>query len=285
MEYFKKALDAAPEPRALASHEPALLIVPHIDFRVNLDIYAMVYKRLLAMPVFPETFIILGVGHRCPYEFSSCPLDYETVFGRTQTDEDLWNEFQNNCRVQLPRFPSSFDGEHSIEFVVVWLQALQRLMGNGNNFKILPMLMNGLHESMAEGTPPKDESEIGSLFTAFKKLTRGLDPQKTCIIASIDGCHVGPRFQHPFAGVESAQKGVQNWENQLWELCRSDKFNEFFQHLSSIQNIFYFDGVGVLTLLLKTFHVRAVIEAGALWYEDADKSFVTFTGGSLVPLS
>lgn len=283
LRYFQAALNRVPEPKKVSQNRPPLFIVPHIDFRVNLDIYGLVYKRLLTLPKgkFPETFVILGVGHQCPCEFSSCPLDYETVFGRVGTDHVLWSTLQNHCQLPLPNFPDSFDHEHSIEFVVVWLQALCQLRGEPADFKILPILMSGLHLNMAKGVPPADGDDFHTFSTAFQKTMSGLDPEKTCIIASIDGCHVGPRFDHPFAGDEMAQRNVQNWESELWSLCRSDRFNDFFQHIAAIRNAFYFDGVGVLSLLLQTYSVRADVEASALWHEDADQSFVTFSGGTL----
>lgn len=269
----------------ISHHEPMLLIVPHIDFRVDTAIYGRIYKRLANLENFPETFIILGVGHRCPCEFSSCPLNYETIFGRVETDADLWNTFQGNCSIPLPRFPASFDGEHSIEFVVAWLQAIQRLSGKNHAFKILPMLLNGLHEYVQTETLPQEGSELDRVLKAFQKMLEKLDPKKTCIIASIDGCHVGPRFSHPFIANEPVQNAVKTWEATLWSLCRSDRIEDFFRHISSIGNGFYFDGVGVLTLLLKMFHVQAIIEANALWHEDKDQSLVTFAGGVLSPLT
>ena len=66
LEYFRDALEGAPEPEAVLQNDPMILIVPHIDFRVDISIYAKVYKRLAAMENFPETFVILGVGHKCP---------------------------------------------------------------------------------------------------------------------------------------------------------------------------------------------------------------------------
>ena len=283
---FEKVLKAAPEPQKVPAHQPPVFIVPHIDFRVNLEIYGMVYRRMAQLERFPEKVIILGVGHRCPAEFSCCPFDYETVLGRMETDAELWDRFQKACEEPLANFPSSYEGEHSIEFVVIWLQALQRILGLAAPPKILPVLQNGLHEPMATGAPPNGDGKSGvaAFFGGFQRLVGEIDLSNTAIIASIDGCHVGPRFDHPFAADEKVQDGVREWEDELWNLCRSDRFKDFFNHLSSIQNAFFFDGVGVLTLLLQTFRVRALLEAGALWYEDRDRSFVTFSGGVLAPL-
>lgn len=281
-EFFENILRESPPSRPAPSASTPTLIVPHIDFRVNQALYGTAYQRLLTAKKWPEIFIILGVGHRCPYEVASLPLDYQTIFGPCETDLPLWTHFRENCEFDLDRSPSSFQGEHSLEFVVIWLKALQAIRGKKEPFRILPILLGGLQDEVNGGQQPSPQGEFGKLCTAFQALleeTKG----RSQIIASIDGCHVGPRFQHPFPANEEVQNAVIQWEQELWAFCSSPQYDAFFEHLAKIKNGFYFDGVGVLSLLLKTLSARAQIDGTTLWQEESDQSLVTFSAGCLIP--
>lgn len=279
LRFFQTAWEQGPEPAEVSLPTPPVLIVPHIDFRVNLSCYVAAYKHLARWQTFPETFVILGVGHQCPYEIASLPLTYKTIFGEVETNLPAWDILQNNYSEPLALAEEAFENEHSLDFAIIWLQALQQIIKKPGKFDIVPILMGGLSDSILNKTIPGPESDFIQFCAAFKKMLAHLDPAKTCIIASIDGCHVGPRFDHPFQAAERVQMAVSAWEAELWSKCRSDQFDDFFHHLCSVANYFYFDGVGALSLLLQTFKMEAHREAYALWHEERDQSFVTFCGG------
>jgi AmmeMemoRadiSam system protein B len=275
LQNFQAALQSAPKAGRKALKAPAY-IVPHIDFRVNLDIYAEVYRMLAGRRTFPELFVILGVGHRCPHEFSACSFRFNTPLGAVETDETLLRSLQGDCPFPLSLSPTTFTAEHSLEFVIIWLQAVRDLYFPGKNFQVLPVLMGGLHESLKTGHLPGSESEFYHFGHALKK---HLCQKKAVTIASIDGCHVGPRFDHDFDGNLRAQKIVKKWEKKLWACCSSRDKENFFRHASEIRNAFFFDGIGGLSLLLQHFGLKANLTTQDLWYESSDQSFVTFSGG------
>jgi hypothetical protein len=105
------------------------------------------------------------------------------------------------------------------------------------------------------------------------------------MVASIDGCHVGPRFQHPFAADKKVQTEVSQWEKKLWTLASSEKLPEFFHHLGANQNNYNFDGVGVLHTLLAGQNLRSKTNPPVQWYEPSDQSIVSFSRGHLLPAS
>lgn len=278
---FSKLLKGVPESAKARNMDAAnnMLILPHIDFRVNLSIYASTYHMLVNKKNFPELFIILGVGHRCPAEFSACPISFSTPLGQVECDLETWLGWQKKAGFPLGHFPETFRGEHSLEYVVIWLQTIRDLYFPDRQFKILPILMGGLHSFIEDGELPGRDSAFTQFGHALKAVVGQRSADEVCWIASIDGCHVGPRFGHCFGGNEATQCAVRHWEKRLWDTCRSESLDVFFEHLSSIRNMFYFDGVGVLTLLLQHFQIEAKTHACDLWYEQADQSFVTFTGG------
>ncbi|MDD5260665.1 MAG: AmmeMemoRadiSam system protein B [Methylacidiphilales bacterium] len=263
---------------------PETLIVPHIDFRVNLDLYAKAYARLLRLKKFPDTFYILGVGHNCPHEFSACRCDYLTPLGSVLSDDGILESIQDHCGFKISRAPVSFRREHSIEYVVIWLQAIRDLFFPEQNFQIVPILMGGLMDSMQSGSLPEKGHEITRFGEAVARAIAEQASGKSALIASIDGCHVGPRFGHPFAALSPVQHAVEKWEDELWRLCRSDCLDQFVLHLAALQNCFYFDGTGVLALLLRNFQMKAVRMSQHLWYEGRDQSFVSFSAGYFEPL-
>ncbi|MEM9398911.1 MAG: AmmeMemoRadiSam system protein B [Verrucomicrobiota bacterium] len=280
---FANLLEAVPTPKTPAPQTEAgqVLIVPHIDFRVNLTIYAQIYKHLILHKTFPQLFVILGVGHRCPAEFSSVPMDFSTPLGLAPCALDCWRQLEASSPLTVANFPETYNGEHSLEYVVIWLQALRDLFFQGQDFTVLPVLLGGLHQNISQAQIPA-EDEAFHIFSANLRdcvINNGIDTDEICWIASIDGCHVGPRFDHNFYALDPVQSAVKGWEKRLWKLCSTSHLQTFFDHASSIDNMFYFDGIGVLTLLLQQFKLKAKPLFYDLWYEKHDCSFVSFTGG------
>jgi len=266
-----------------AKNPPADLrrpIVPHIDFRVNFDLYAETYAQWRDQNWFPSRVVILGVGHRCPSEISCLPAGFKSPLGVVQADQDFFSSLSSGCPFPIDSETRGFQGEHSIEFVVIWLQALRDLFFPNRTFTILPILCGGFQDAVEVGTPPPPTSRE---FLFAKALAGIPHDRDTAWIASIDGCHVGPRFQHPFAADAKVQTQVSSWEKKLWSLASTEKLPEFFQHLGKNQNGFYFDGVGVLHTLLAGENLRAKTHPPVQWHEPSDQSIVSFSRGHLIP--
>jgi len=278
LQTFSKALEKVSPVKKIA-HDLRYPIVPHIDFRVNFDLYAQTYALWRDANWFPSRVVILGVGHRCPAELASLPASYRTPLGKIEADADLFSSLSSTCPF-LDSEARGFQGEHSIEFVVIWLQALRDLFFPGRSFTILPVLCGGLQHAVEAGAPPRETSHESVFARALAKLSQHPD---TAIVASIDGCHVGPRFQHPFAADKKVQAQVSRWEKKLWALASTETLPEFFRHLCTNQNGFYFDGVGVLHALLAGQNLRTKTHPPVQWYESSDQSIVTFSRGHLLP--
>ncbi|MEM6885710.1 MAG: AmmeMemoRadiSam system protein B [Verrucomicrobiota bacterium] len=266
-------------PESSAETLSPVLIVPHIDFRVNLQHYVETYARLHLASKFPELVIILGVGHRCPHEFSIHPFGMETPLGVIPPDLDAWEMLNKECDFELSQAPESFEGEHSLEFVATWLEVIHALNFSEQQYRILPVLCGGLFENLYLNAPPDEHDDFFVLGQALKKLVDSRPAGSTLIIASIDGCHVGPRFGHTFGGNVVTQRAVSHWESDLWQWAQPDTYPAFFSHLAAMENMFHFDGVGVLSLLLQHFPYRTRIQGTDCWFEASDQSFVTFSSG------
>jgi len=246
---------------------------------VNFELYAQTYALWRDANWFPSRVVILGVGHRCPAELACLPAGYRTPLGKIEADADLFSPLSSTCPF-LDSETRGFQGEHSIEFVVIWLQALRDLFFPDRSFTILPILCGGFQSSVETGTPPSSNSAETAFARGLAKISQESD---TAVVASIDGCHVGPRFQHPFAADKKIRAQVAEWEKKLWTFASSKTLPEFFKHLGANQNAFYFDGVGVLHTLLAGRNLRAKTLPPVQWYEPSDQSIVSFSRGHLLP--
>lgn len=280
--FFSDALDRVPSGApALTFDGPEFLILPHIDFRVNLDLYARTYARLARAAAWPERILIMGVGHRCPHEFSVVPFPMETPLGILPGDLDAYDYWQEGCLFDLALSPESFVGEHSLEFVAVWLEAIRSRHFPRSTSRSLTMLCGGLWDHLMRGEPPGHDDPVTMLGERMAEWIDEFSRQPLLVIVSIDGCHVGPRFQHGFPAHPPARRAVAGWEAQLWDLCRHGTYDSFFCHLSRIGNMFHFDGAGALSLLIRHLDLTASIEATECWHEAGDQSMVSFSCGSL----
>ncbi|NDE84774.1 MAG: AmmeMemoRadiSam system protein B [Verrucomicrobia bacterium] len=205
--YFQSALEKV-RPSKSGPKDHRRPIVPHIDFRVNFDLYAETYALWRDRNWFPSRVVILGVGHRCPSELACLPAGFQTPLGEVKADTDLFAKIGSHYPFPIGRESRGFQGEHSIEFVVIWLQAIRDLFFPGKSFTILPILCGGFQAAVEAGSPPPADSPE-TLFA--HALAQASDDTENAWVASIDGCHVGPRFQHPFSADSGRLPPVKRW--------------------------------------------------------------------------
>jgi AmmeMemoRadiSam system protein B len=260
------------------------IITPHIDFRVSIPAYSAAFQPLLAEPL-ADTYLILGVGHRSRLEWNLDRRDYQTPLGRAICATELVDQLATGSSFfSAP----AHDGEHSIEFPLLWLQALHQLhpdaKGKGKPVHFIPLLCGGLHayvEGMLEWDALDDFHKLSrTLGNLFQKFPPG---EKLRVIVSIDGCHLGPRFDHPFQVSSALLKATAGWEENLWAAAANGNVREFLDWMREEGNDRYFDGVGALALLMsaaqnltiqRTFYEQGLTER--------DHSAVTFSSGRVL---
>jgi AmmeMemoRadiSam system protein B len=274
-------LPPAPKERPLLG-----IVTPHIDFRVGLRSYAAAFHPLLESPL-AETYLILGVGHRSPLEWNFDRRDYVTPLGRAVCATDLVDRLADGADSAAFFSPLAHHGEHSIEFPLLWLQALHRLHPHANEkpVRFVPLLCGGL-SSYVEGVAEWDD------LADFHRLTRNLanlfqefpPGEKLGLIISIDGCHLGPRFHHPFRVTPALLKATAGWEEKLWAHAAQGDARAFLDWFRDEGNDRYFDGVGALALALaagaKNFTIQRTFYEQ--WFTEQDASAVTFSSGRVL---
>jgi AmmeMemoRadiSam system protein B len=257
------------------------IITPHIDFRVSLRAYAEAFAPLLPQPL-AVTYVILGVGHRSHLEWNLDLRDYETPLGRVGCDVDLVKRLAGKMAPRTIFEPGAHEGEHSIEFALLWLQALHRLHSTRRDFRFVPLLCGGMHRYLA------GESEWYDL-EVFHQLSRALGEmveekgETLRLVVSIDGCHIGPRFGHPFLVDAAFLQETARWEEGLWSRAGRGSARGFLDWFRAEGNERYFDGVGALALLLEALGGAGKIQRSHYeqWFTARDASAVTFSSGAV----
>lgn len=279
---FRRIAEESPAPK-LSGHTLAGIVTPHIDFRVSLRSYAVAFQPLLDEPL-ADTYLILGVGHRSRLEWNFDRRDYITPLGRAACATEFVDDLVADAEPRRFFSPAAHDGEHSIEFPLVWLQALHQLHPSAAQkekpVRFIPLLCGGLH-SYVEGFAEWEQlDEFHSLGRTLGKLLASIPPgEKLRIIVSIDGCHLGPRFDHPFQVTPALLQATAGWEDKLWACAGRGDAREFLDWFREEGNDRYFDGVGALALLLAAGNFDVRRTDYRQWFTEQDASAVTFSSG------
>ena len=271
----KAAALPAKAARTKATANLAGVIAPHIDFRVSLAAHAAAFRPLLDEPL-AEHYLILGVGHRSPLEWNFDRRDYATPLGRAVCARDLVDALA----APLQFAPDAHQGEHSIEFPLLFLQAIHQLHPSPREVRFVPVLCGGMHACVEGFRDWDDLDDFHALAGALRKLFAAHPPgDKLRVIVSIDGCHLGPRFQHPFAVTPELLKATEAWEHELWAIAAPGDARLFLDWFRAQRNDRYFDGVGALALLMAAGDFRLERTYYEQWFTTRDASAVTFSSG------
>lgn len=282
--HFEEGVGALPATLDRNGHRGTLpgLVVPHLDFRVGGPVYSHGYRELLAFEP-ADLYVILGVGHRCPAELSVTRKGYQTVLGDVSCDRAFVDDLVRRVPFPIEVEPLSHHDEHSIEFAVIYLQAMASLFPEYGGFSIAPVLCGGMHEEIMRG------SSEGSAFGVFARAlgdAMGSHGGRVCVVGSIDGSHVGPRFDHPFDVDTEVRRRIERMDRAAFAAASDGDPEAFFRVFLETFNAQGFDGVGVLYIMLHLFGGRASFELLRYhqWYERRDRSMVTLASGAFRPV-
>jgi len=285
--FFRKALASYPAddlPKAPKKKSLLGIVTPHIDFRVSLPAYAAAFHPLLEVPL-AETYLILGVGHRSHLEWNFDRRDYVTPLGGAACATELVDALVAEADPAHHFFHEAHHGEHSIEFALLWLQALHQLHpAKGEKpVRFIPLLCGGMSDYVDGLVKWEDLADFHRLSRALGDLFREFPPgNKLHVIVSIDGCHLGPRFQHPFRVTPALLQATAGWEELLWTCVAQGDAKKFLDWFRDEGNDRYFDGVGALALLLSAGKFTIQRTYYEQWFTERDASAVTFSSGRVL---
>ncbi len=151
------------------------------------EAYAALGRRLA-----DRVFVVLGTSHYGePEKFGLTRKDFVTPFGTARTERAL----VDRLAAKAPRASKLEDYchavEHSIEFQVVFLQAVF-----GPDVKILPILTGPFARSLYRGGMPEDDEGVREFFDALGEL-QAAEGGRLCWVLGVDMAHMGRRYGDP----------------------------------------------------------------------------------------
>lgn len=207
------------------------IAAPHASPWAGYESYRQAY-RALGEDAAGRTFVILGTSHYgAPDRFGLTRKPFLTPLGETRTRADLALRLAQRA----PRGSAMEDYchsiEHSIEFQVVYLQAIF-----GGDVEILPILCGPFGRSLLEGGRPEDDEGVREFFDALGELAAE-QGKRLCFVLGVDMAHMGARYgdsevykPHAGAMLEVAERDrarIARLEagdgDGFWELVRQNR--------------------------------------------------------------
>lgn len=177
---------AAPTRRAVIG-----IAAPHVSPSGGWQSYRAAYQELTP-DLRDRTFIVLGTSHYGPPgKFGLTRKPFQTPFGETTIDRALVDELEPEPAALMEDYCHAV--EHSIEFQVVFLQAIY-----GPGVRILPILCGSFGSSIHCGGLPEDEALVKRFFDALAEIA-AREKQRVFWVLGVDMAHIGLRFGDRFA--------------------------------------------------------------------------------------
>lgn len=191
------------------SEEVLGIAAPHVSPEGGWSCYREAY-RALGRRMADRVFVILGTSHYGePEKFGLTRKDFVTPFGKARTERALVEKLA----AKAPRASRLEDYchavEHSIEFQVLFLQALF-----GTEVKILPLLVGPFARSLYRGGMPEDDEGVREFLDALGEMNAA-EGRRLCWVLGVDMAHMGRRYGDPMQA--EAQRG------EMAEVAERDK--------------------------------------------------------------
>lgn len=262
------------------------LVAPHIDITVAGDVYGWAYASLARNvrraaenghpPV--ERVVILGVGHKLTDSlYSVTAKDYETPLGILRTDTDA----VDGLAALGPPVVSASDwthrDEHSIEFSALFLQ---RIFREQPGITIVPVLCGS-----AQIDPEEYSRELymahASRFVEVLSQIIADNSRRTIVVASVDFCHIGPKFGHGQTGRSLEHEATEHDRALLDHLAAGDAAG-FWAESVRVKDQYNVCGFPAMATMLEALpKVRGSLLGYAVHHEDPTLSAVSYAAMGL----
>lgn len=195
------------------SGEPVALFAPHIDFKVNLELYAKAFKSLKTIK--PRHVYLIGTSHYSgmwqdydskPFQISkkSYQIPGRLLKNNLEKTETLFDALKANSATY---FDISHKMEHSLELHAVWASHIWT-----HEFTITPILVGSFEDTLYM---PK--STLETWIEQFSKTLHSLLTEEDFILISGDLSHIGLKFGDDKPASEMKDETTQFDHNFLME--------------------------------------------------------------------
>jgi AmmeMemoRadiSam system protein B len=162
------------------------IAAPHVSPHGGWQSYRAAYQELTPA-LRDRTFVVLGTSHYGePDKFGLSRKPFETPFGRTVVDLALVDELAAHPAALMEDY--CYAVEHSIEFQVVFLQAIY-----GPDVRIVPILCGSFGRSIHAGGIPEDDRDVQQFLNGLRQIA-GREKDRLFWVLGVDMAHMGVRY-------------------------------------------------------------------------------------------
>jgi hypothetical protein len=188
------------------------IAAPHVSPQGGWQSYRSAYKEL-GPRLQDRTFVVLGTSHHGPPDtFGLTRKPFETPWGTTRTNQPLVAELEAQPAALVEDYCHAV--EHSIEFQVVFLQAIY-----GADVRILPILCGSFAKSIHAGGVPEDDENVKRFLGALGELAER-EKERLFWVLGVDMAHMGMRFGDKFAAHADQEEMTRVRERDLLRIER-----------------------------------------------------------------
>jgi MEMO1 family protein len=248
------------------------IAAPHVSPQGGWQSYRAAYQELTP-DLRDRTFVVLGTSHYGqPDKFGLTRKPFVTPFGTTGIDQALVAELAPQPAALVEDYCHAI--EHSIEFQVVFLQAIY-----GADVRILPLLCGSFGRSMHAGGFPEDDEHVERFLGALGEIAER-EKERLFWVLGVDMAHMGTRYGDKFAAHADRDEMTRVKERDMLRIERVNASDArgFWDLVKENQDDLKWCGASPLYTFLKAVpQARGTLHRYQQWNID-EKSVVTFAG-------
>jgi hypothetical protein len=248
------------------------IAAPHVSPQGGWQSYRAAYQELTA-DLRDRTFIVLGTSHHGqPDRFGLTRKPFETPWGKTRIDPALVAELEAQPAALSEDYCHAV--EHSIEFQVIFLQAIY-----GADVRILPLLCGSFGRSVLSGGYPEDDEHVKRFLGALEEIAER-EKERLFWVLGVDMAHMGLRFGDKFAARADRDEMdiVRGRDNLRIERVNASDAHGFWDLVKENQDDLKWCGSSPIYTFMKAVpQARGTLHRYEQWNID-ENSVVSFAG-------
>jgi MEMO1 family protein len=253
------------------------IAAPHVSPPGGWQCYRAAYKNLTP-DLRDRTFVVLGTSHYGqPNKFGLTRKPFETPFGRTEIDTALVTELEAQPAALSEDYCHAV--EHSIEFQVVFLQAIY-----GPDVRVLPILCGPFRRSKQWGGVPEDDEDVKRFLETLGEIA-DRERKRLFWVLGVDMAHMGARYGDRFAARADVDEMASVRERDLLRIERLNASDArgFWDLIKENQDDLKWCGSSPIYTFMKAVpRARGTTHRYEQWNID-ENSVVSFAGISFAP--
>ena len=252
------------------------IAAPHVSPGGGFESYRAAYS-LLGPEYKDRTVVVLGTSHfGAPERFGLTRKPYITPWGASRTNTALVDELVRRAPDAIATEDYCHVFEHSIEFQVLFLQAML-----GADINILPILCGSYAQSIYVGGKPEANDNVNRFLGELGEIA-AREGDRLLWVLGIDMAHMGKRYGDPFAAKahENEMLEVGGRDRARMDRIAAGDANGFWELVQENHDDLKWCGSSPVYTFLKVMPAaRGTLENYAQWNIDP-QSVVSFAGMS-----